>query len=78
MSQINETLSFSHQGKLPQQEALDVKCVAAMLGCTEKHVYNLEKKKLMPSKVKLGTLSRWPRKTIQEWIDGGCRPQNGE
>ena len=51
---------------------LDVRAVAAMLGCSQRHVYRLADAGRMPRPLKLGALCRWPRKTILEWIDSGC------
>lgn len=53
---------------------LDVQAVAAMLGCSPRHVYRLSDAGRMPAPVKLGSLVRWSAAAIREWIDGGCRP----
>jgi excisionase family DNA binding protein len=62
-------------GDLPA--LLDVKQVASLLGCSERHVYRLNDTGRMPAKAKLGALARWPRQAILDWIAAGCpsRPQ---
>ena len=53
---------------------LDVRAVAALLGCSTRHVYRMADAGQMPPSVRLGALVRWPRDTIDEWIAGGCKP----
>lgn len=51
--------------------------VAKMLQCSDRHVTNLRNDGRMPPCIKLGTLVRWPRKIIEDWIADGC-PAIGE
>ena len=51
---------------------LDVRAVAALLGCSERHVYRLSDSGRMPAPVKLGALVRWNRASVETWIDEGC------
>ena len=54
---------------------LDVRQVAAMLGCSTRHVYRLSDSGRMPRPIKLGALVRWDRKLIvEQWIAEGCKP----
>src|SRR4051794_24164204 len=53
---------------------LTVSEVADMLQCSERHVYRLEEKGLMPKAVRPGALVRWQRERIAAWIDAGCQP----
>ena len=53
---------------------IDVKAVAALLGCSTRHVTRLEEAKQMPPSIKLGRLSRWNRTAIEEWIAAGAPP----
>lgn len=46
--------------------------VAAMLNCSWRHVYRLSDEGRMPRPLKLGSLVRWPRKAIEEWIAADC------
>jgi predicted DNA-binding transcriptional regulator AlpA len=46
--------------------------VARLMQCSDKHVTNLRKQGRMPPCIKLGTLVRWPRKIIEDWIAEGC------
>jgi excisionase family DNA binding protein len=51
---------------------LDVRQVAAKLGCSTRSVYRLADAGKMPSPVKLLSLSRWRRDELNEWISAGC------
>jgi len=51
---------------------VDVRTVAAMCGCSTRHIYRLAAAGRMPAPVRLGALVRWNRKTIESWIDHGC------
>lgn len=53
-------------------ELLDVKAVAVLLGCSPRHVYRLSDAGKMPAPVRLSALVRWPRRSILDWIGGGC------
>jgi excisionase family DNA binding protein len=53
---------------------LDVRAVAALLACSPRHVYRLADAGRMPQPVRVGALVRWSRRSVQEWIDGGCKP----
>jgi excisionase family DNA binding protein len=52
---------------------LDVQAVAKMLDCSPRHVYRLSDAGRMPAPVKLGSLVRWSRRAIEEWIAAGCK-----
>ena len=51
---------------------LDVQAVANMLDCSVRHVYRLSDTEQMPSPVKLGSLVKWSRAAIEQWVDDGC------
>ncbi|MHB1037769.1 MAG: helix-turn-helix transcriptional regulator [Pirellulales bacterium] len=53
-------------------QLLDVLAVAAMLGCSARHVYRLADAGRMPAPVKLGALVRWDRAALDAWIGAGC------
>jgi excisionase family DNA binding protein len=54
-------------------ELLDVKSVAALLGgCSVRHIYRLADAGRMPRPIKLGTLVRWNRALLSEWLAAGC------
>ncbi len=55
-------------------ELLNVEAVAAMLNCSPRHVYRLSDAGRMPSPVKLGSLVRWSKASLEAWIANGCRP----
>lgn len=51
---------------------LDTHAVAALLGCSPRHVTRLRDAGLMPPAVRLGRLCRWPRAAIDAWVAAGC------
>ena len=51
---------------------LDVQAVAEMLDCSTRHVYRLSDAGRMPAPVKLGSLVRWSRSAVEDWIAAGC------
>ncbi len=51
---------------------LDVQQVADLLQCSPRHVYRLSDAGRMPAPVKLGSLVRWNRTSIEAWVDQGC------
>lgn len=54
---------------------LDVRAVAALLGgCSTRHVYRLADAGKMPPPVRLGSLVRWSRLSIDEWLANDCKP----
>jgi excisionase family DNA binding protein len=54
---------------------LDVREVAKLLKCSTRHVYRLCDINNMPHPLRLGSLVRWSRTTIENWIANGC-PSN--
>jgi len=52
---------------------LDVQAVAQLLDCSARHVYRLSDAGRMPAPVKLGSLVRWSRQSLEDWIAGGCK-----
>ena len=53
---------------------LDVRAVSEMLGCSQRHVYRLSDAGRMPSPVRLGSLVRWSKSSIEDWIADRCKP----
>ena len=54
-------------------ELLDVRAVANLLGgCSVRHVYRLADAAKMPPPVRLGSLVRWNRAALLDWLDSGC------
>ena len=51
---------------------LDRQAVAALLGCSAKHVVRLADSGRMPAPVRLGWLVRWRRDDIARWVAEGC------
>jgi excisionase family DNA binding protein len=61
-----------HQHDTNDSQMLSTQDVAKMMNCSDRHVTNLRKRGRMPPPVKLGTLVRWPRTKIEDWIQAGC------
>ena len=53
---------------------LDVRAVAELLGCSQRHIYRLANAGGMPAPVKIGVLNRWRRADLEAWLDNGCKP----
>lgn len=57
---------------LPQApHLLDVRAVAAMLGCSPRHIYRCADAQKIPRPVHVGALVRWNRATLEKWIADG-------
>ncbi|MCD0459213.1 helix-turn-helix transcriptional regulator [Roseiconus lacunae] len=55
-----------------QRAMMSVDDVADELNCSARHVRRLADSGRMPRPIKLGTLVRWPRAAIEQWIGDGC------
>jgi excisionase family DNA binding protein len=55
-----------------QAALLDVAAVARLLHCSERHVYRLADSGKMPPPIRLGSLVRWSRQAVENWISEGC------
>ena len=53
-------------------DLIDVLAVGQKLTCSKRHVYRLSDAGKMPPPVKLGSLVRWSRSAIDDWIAAGC------
>ena len=51
---------------------IDVAEVARLLTCSQPHVRHMADSGRMPRPVKLGTLVRWKRAEIDQWLADGC------
>jgi excisionase family DNA binding protein len=51
---------------------LNVKRVANLLGCSQRHVWTLRDAGKMPTPIKLGALIRWRRDDLDQWVKAGC------
>ena len=52
---------------------LSVKDVARLLGCSSRHIYRMSDIGKMPRPVRLGSLVRWNRSALEQWIAEGCQ-----
>ena len=43
--------------------------IALVLACSPKHVHTLTKRGFLPKPAKIGTLARWPKKIIDQWLE---------
>jgi len=66
----DDRLEASHRDD--RTPMLTVHDVARMLCCSARTVYRLTDSGRVPRPVKLGSLVRWPRETIEDWIAQGC------
>ncbi len=80
---MNSSLNHSHSTVItgavraaPKSAAalLNVRDVAAMLGCSPRTVYRLADSGKIPPPMHLSSLVRWNRLEIERWIESGCRP----
>jgi excisionase family DNA binding protein len=55
-----------------QAALLNVRAVARLLDCSQRHVYRLADAGRMPPPVRIGALVRWSRLDIDQWIAAGC------
>jgi excisionase family DNA binding protein len=56
---------------------MDVEDLAALLDCSERHVYRMAETGKMPAPIRLGALVRWNQAVISAWIAAGCPAQSG-
>ena len=62
------------QPSLPAQEYLDADDLARRYKASSRSIFRWADAGLMPPGTKIGTLRRWPRREVEEWEKGGCRP----
>ena len=53
---------------------LNVKQVASLLCVSERQVYRMTDRGLMPRPLKLGALNRWPKANLEAWLADGAKP----
>lgn len=58
-----------------QPVLISVEGVAELLACSTRHVRRMADRGAMPQPVKIGTLVRWNRQQLDEWIRAGCPSQ---
>ena len=51
---------------------IHVEQLAEILGCSSRHVRRLSDSHRIPRPIKLGSLTRWTRVEIDNWINSGC------
>jgi excisionase family DNA binding protein len=68
------TIALVPPGPAALSALLDVKAVAQLLACSQRHIYRLADAGRMPPPRRLGALVRWSRQELEDWISKGCRP----
>ena len=63
----SETVDFATLPPL-----LDVQIVASVCYCSPRHIYRLADSDRMPRPLKIGSLVRWRKEDIRQWIEDGC------
>ncbi len=56
----------------PESPLMDIKELAALLTCSTKHARRMADAGRCPPPIRLGTLVRWNRITVDDWIGAGC------
>lgn len=57
---------------LPESPLIDVNDFATLLSCSAKHVRRMADGGRCPPPIRLGSLLRWNRRVVDEWIAAGC------
>ena len=64
---------MDHSSQQQIQKLLDVKQLAKRLGCSDRHITRLVASGKFPAPIKLGHLSRWDPKVVDQWLaEGGA------
>lgn len=77
MAERTEAEGAAMDARTEERVMLTVHDVARMLCCSPRTVYRLYGSGRMPRPIRLGALSRWPRRSIERWIEEGC-PKDSE
>jgi len=59
-----------------QSLVLDVNQTAALLNCSPRTVIRLSNAKKLPRPMKLGSLTRWSRKSIEQYVERQTRKES--
>ena len=62
----------TEQSQIGHGEALAVQDVAELLGVSERHVWSLHSRALLPAPARLGRSVRWVRSELLAWLDAKC------
>jgi excisionase family DNA binding protein len=71
---MNKSFGSLDPASPPDRRSGDIKDVAKLLKCSEKHVQRMVKKGDIPPGFKLGRLRRWNLSEIEAFIASGCKP----
>ena len=70
MNASQKTADSIREGR--QRSLMSVDDVSVEIGCCTRSVRRWADSGRMPKPVKLGSLIRWPRAVIEQWIADGC------
>jgi len=64
----------AEQGNAPSatNALLTIDDLAALLGCSRRTVHRLIERGRVPKPCRFGSLLRWPRAQVDEWVARGC------
>ena len=69
---MHQTTDLAAEPIEPQSELIDIEYLATRLGCSTRHVRRLAAIGRIPRPIKLGTLLRWLKTDIDQWMTAGC------
>lgn len=72
---VDAVRSSSKTGDKAASALVDVVEAAAMCRMSRTMFYKLHSSGRTPRPVKLGTLTRWNRRELLDWIEAGCPPR---
>lgn len=70
---IREMVTKSTDNAIDRALFFDIEDMAREFKCSKRHITNLRNREEIPQPIKLGARVLWPRKTIDDWISGGCQ-----
>jgi predicted DNA-binding transcriptional regulator AlpA len=71
-SRLNVDEQVKRRVKMEEKLAISAKDVAELLDISERHVWALAHRELLPEPVRLGASVKFVRAEIEEWLRSGC------
>jgi excisionase family DNA binding protein len=71
---VNDCRLPSEKSRQVQSLLISAAEVAALIRCSQRHIWRLLDAGRMPAAVRVGALVRWNRQAIEKWIEAGCPP----
>lgn len=72
MNALIEPRRYGTEPVTAQAELLSVKQVATLLGKSQRFIWSLHSRALLPAPVRLGRSVNWKRREIDQWIEWNC------